>query len=31
MLDRKRERPFFPKRRELLASFLGAAVSLYPI
>jgi hypothetical protein len=31
MLDRKCERPFLAKHRELLACFLGAAISLDPI
>jgi hypothetical protein len=31
MLDRKCERPFLPKHRELLARFLGAAIPLDPI
>jgi hypothetical protein len=31
MLDRKCERPFLPKHRELLVGFLSAAISLDPI
>jgi hypothetical protein len=31
MLDRKCERPFLPKHRELLARFLGATIPLDPI